>query len=128
MASIPAVSNRISAVPTQWLPLLRMSVIAMLVLVDIFFVLGIPHFYTHLTTLCELPNCKPLVLTGNDVLMLESVGLSASFYSISHLVIEIANFLFVNVFCIYYLRKFMSHWMGYVASCFCQAKRVPFYN
>ncbi len=115
MASIPAVSNRISVVPTQWLPLLRMSVIVMLVLVDIFFVFGIPYFYTHLTTLCELPNCKPLVLTGDDVLMLQSVGLSASFYAISQLVIEIANFLFVNLFCIYYLRKFMSHWMGYVA-------------
>lgn len=115
MASIPSVSNRISVIPTQWLPLLRMSVIVMLVLVDVFFVLGIPYFYTHLTTLCELPNCKPLVLTGSDVLMLESVGLSASFYAISQLVMEIAGFLFVNLFCIYYLRKFMSHWMGYVA-------------
>lgn len=116
MASIPAVSNRISVVPTQWLPLLRMSVIVILVILDVFFVIGIPDFYTQLTTLCTLPNCHPLVLTTNDVEMLESVGLTANFYALVQIGIEIVNALFVNFICIYYLRRFMTHWMGYVAS------------
>ncbi len=62
-------------VPVCWLPLLRLSVILILLLLDVMFVLGIPYFYTHLTTLCTLPSCMPLVLTDTDVIMLEAAGL-----------------------------------------------------
>lgn len=116
MASASTTASRIQYVPVTWLPVLRASVIICLIVVDVCFVLGIPYFYDHLTTLCTLPDCQPLVLTADDVTMLESVGLSASFYAISHIVIEILNVLFVNLFCIYYLRRFMNHWLGYVAS------------
>lgn len=108
--------TRISAIPVSWLPLLRLSVIAMLIAIDISFVLGIPHFYTHLTTPCELPNCHPLVLATTDFAMLESAGLSAGFYAVAQISIEVANVLFVNVLSIYYLRRLMTHWLAYVAN------------
>ena len=103
-------------VPVRWLPLLRISVIGLLLTLDVLFVLGIPYFYTHLTTLCTLPNCMPLVLTADDVLVLEDAGLSASFYAMAHIGIEIINVLWVNLISLYFLRRCMTHWMGYVAS------------
>lgn len=105
-------------VPVRWLPLLRLSVILILLLLDVLFVLGIPYFYTHLTKLCTLPNCMPLVLTDADVIMLEAAGLSANFYALAHIGIEIINVLWVNLICLYFLRRFMTHWMGYIASLF----------
>jgi signal transduction histidine kinase len=116
MTTSAAVSTPQSRVPVQWLPLLRLSAVVILVLVDICFVLGIPYFYTHLTTLCTLPNCAPLVLTANDVTMLEAAGLTASAYALIQIGIEVANLIFVNLFCIYYLRRLITHWLGYVAS------------
>lgn len=107
-----------TAVPVRWLPLLRLSVFVILLILDVLFVLGIPYFYTHLTTLCTLPNCMPLVLTDPDVIMLEAAGLSANFYALAHIGIEIVNVLWVNMICLYFLRRFMTHWMGYIASLF----------
>lgn len=103
-------------VSTHWLTLIRIAVIVILVVVNVIFVLSIPHFYTRLTTPCELPNCKPLVLTSDDVAMLESVGLSAGFYAVTQLIIEIANALLINLFCIYFLRQVVTHWLGHIAS------------
>ncbi len=103
-------------VPVRWLPLLRLSVIALLVKLDVLFVLGIPYFYAHLTTICTLPNCMPLVLTADDVIMLEAAGLSANFYALAHIGIEIVNVLWVNLILLYFLRRCLTHWMGYVAS------------
>lgn len=105
-------------VPVRWLPLLRLSVILTLLILDVLFVLGIPYFYTHLTTLCTLPNCMPLVLTDTDVIMLEATGLGANFYALAHIGIEIVNVLWVNTICLYFLRRYMTHWMGYLASLF----------
>jgi len=48
------------------------------------------------------------------VATLESVGLSASFYALLHLGVEVFNVVIVNLFCIYYLRHLITHWMGYV--------------
>lgn len=110
------VSKSQTDVPVRWLPLLRLSVIALLITLDVLFVLGIPYFYTHLTTLCTLPNCMPLVLTQADVSMLEIAGLSANFYALAHIGIEIINVLWVNMICLYFLRRFITHWMGYIAS------------
>lgn len=103
-------------VSTRWLMLFRTIVIVILVIVNIIFILGLPIFYTHLTTICELPNCLPLEITADDVATLESVGLSASFYAITQIIVEIANILFINLFCLYLLRQFVTHWLGYVAS------------
>jgi len=116
MTTATTISKVTTNVPTRWLPLVRASIILILVVVDVLFVLGIPYFYEQLTTLCALPNCRPLVLTAQDVAMLEAAGLTANFYAITHIIIEIINLLFVNLFCIYYLRRFIDHWMGYVAS------------
>lgn len=112
------VSKSQTEVPVRWLPLLRLSAILLLLILDVMFVLGIPYFYTHLTTLCTLPNCMPLVLTETDVIMLEAAGLGADFYALAHIGIEIINVLWVNMICLYFLRRFMTHWMGYIASLF----------
>ena len=110
------VSKSQTNVPVRWLPLLRLSVILILLILNVMFVLGIPYFYTHLTTLCTLPNCMPLVLTATDVIMLEAADISANFYALAHIGIEIVNVLWVNMICLYFLRWFMTHWMGYIAS------------
>lgn len=102
-------------VPVRWLPALRISIILMLLIVDVIFVLGIVPFYNHLTETCILPDCKPLVLSQSDVEALSSVGLTPAFYALSHLTVEIANFIYVNLFCIYFLRRFLSSLLGYVA-------------
>jgi signal transduction histidine kinase len=109
-------SKRQPEVPVRWLPLLRLSAIMILLILDVLFVLGIPYFYTHLTTLCTLPTCMPLVLTAADVMMLEGAGLSAAFYALAHLGIEIINILWVNLICVYFLRHCLTHWMGYIAT------------
>lgn len=109
------ISKSQTHVPVRWLPLLRLSVIALLVTLDVLFILGMPYFYTHLTTLCTLPNCLPLVLTDADVTMLEAAGLSANFYALAHIGVEVINVLWVNMICLYFLRRFITHWMGYIA-------------
>jgi signal transduction histidine kinase len=112
------VSKSYTNVPVRWLPLLRLSIILILLILDVLFVLGIPYFYTHLTTLCTLPNCMPLVLTTDDVITLEAAGLSANFYALAHISIEIINALWVNLILLYFLRRCLTHWMGYIACLF----------
>lgn len=102
-------------IPEKWVNPIRVVVVLIVLLHVGLFAGGLAPRFAELTQVCDPILCEPLEPTEADMIALEGLGLSLTFYAVFHIAIEIALVL-VSMLLIGLLFWRASHlWIGIIA-------------